>query len=239
MANSVFLNNLGTAASIGGTPQTGVGLTLAGSGSQLMFAPPDNNGTTWMQIFKGNNGTVTGGFDARGNLHTNLAVFISGGWAMTLNADGSVASVTSATTGLSCMLDIVGDTTYGVVSKGSSTPGHLFTGLDQNANFVFNVDPTGNLQFGVGATIGSVDTNLSRVAAGVLAVGTGAAGNTTGTFQGLWKNNAATITSTAATTATFLTNGVGGAGGPTTGAQNGWIVMKDSAGASIWVPVWK
>lgn len=40
-------------------------------------------------------------------------------------------------------------------------------------------------------------------------------------------------------TATFLANAVGSTGGPTTAAQNGWLLLKDSAGADIWIPVWK
>lgn len=40
-------------------------------------------------------------------------------------------------------------------------------------------------------------------------------------------------------TAAFTANMVGSTGGPTTAAQNGWVKMKDSGGATIWVPVWK
>jgi hypothetical protein len=32
---------------------------------------------------------------------------------------------------------------------------------------------------------------------------------------------------------------VGATGGPTTAAQNGWVKMLDSSGATIWIPVWK
>lgn len=40
-------------------------------------------------------------------------------------------------------------------------------------------------------------------------------------------------------TAAFTANMVGSTGGPTTAAQNGWVKMQDSGGATIWVPVWK
>lgn len=40
-------------------------------------------------------------------------------------------------------------------------------------------------------------------------------------------------------TAAFTANMVASTGGPTTAAQNGWVKMQDSAGATIWVPVWK
>jgi len=53
-------------------------------------------------------------------------------------------------------------------------------------------------------------------------------------------------TSTALNTATdggstpaFTANMAGSTGGPTTAAQNGWLKMKDSTGATIWIPVWK
>jgi uncharacterized protein (TIGR02145 family) len=40
-------------------------------------------------------------------------------------------------------------------------------------------------------------------------------------------------------TPAFTANMAGSTGGPTTAAQNGWVKMKDSTGADIWVPVWK
>lgn len=39
--------------------------------------------------------------------------------------------------------------------------------------------------------------------------------------------------------ALFTLNMIGSTGGPATAAQNGWLKMLDSAGATIWVPVWK
>lgn len=45
------------------------------------------------------------------------------------------------------------------------------------------------------------------------------------------------ITSTNATTPSFLTNSVGGAGGPTTGAQHGWLTVR-VGGSQRWIPVW-
>jgi len=40
-------------------------------------------------------------------------------------------------------------------------------------------------------------------------------------------------------TAAFTANSVGGTGQPTTAAQNGWVQMQDSTGATVWIPVWK
>ena len=48
-----------------------------------------------------------------------------------------------------------------------------------------------------------------------------------------------TATDGSAVPALAVTNMVGSTGGPTTAAQNGWLVLKDSTGAVIWIAVWK
>jgi hypothetical protein len=40
-------------------------------------------------------------------------------------------------------------------------------------------------------------------------------------------------------TPSFTANMAASTGGPTTAAQNGWLKMLDSTGATVWVPVWK
>lgn len=55
----------------------------------------------------------------------------------------------------------------------------------------------------------------------------------------LFQTHTAVITATGSGTAVFLTDGIAGTGGPTTGTQNGWLKMNDSNGATIWIPVWK
>lgn len=42
-----------------------------------------------------------------------------------------------------------------------------------------------------------------------------------------------------ASTPAFVANSAGGAGQPTTAAQNSWLKALDSTGATIWIPVWK
>ena len=42
-----------------------------------------------------------------------------------------------------------------------------------------------------------------------------------------------------ATAPVLATAGIAQAGQPTTAAQAGWIKMKDSTNADIWIPVWK
>ncbi len=186
MASSIFL---GLTASgplgIGTAPLASSAVFIQNTANQLglRIQPTGTAAQQPMMVFQRSNGTVTGYIDATGNFHTNLALFVSGGFTMSLNADGSVNSISNANSGLSDMLDVVGDTTFGIVSKGSSTPGHLYTGLDQNGNFVFNIAPTGDVQFGAGATIGSVDVNLSRSAAATLVVGNGTAGDFSGTLK--------------------------------------------------------
>lgn len=167
---------------IGASPQPGEALTITKAGVGVMYAPPDANGTTWMEVYKGNNGTVTGGLDARGNFHTNLAVFISGGWAMTLNPDGTVASVTSANTGTSSMLDVFSDTDKGIVVRASPTATGNYTNIDNSGNFTWNMTAAGAQQWGAG-NFAALDTSLSRTAASTLAVGNGAAGDGTGILK--------------------------------------------------------
>ncbi len=187
MASSIFIGLGGGQGpiGIGGSPLASSALFIQNTANQIAIRiqPTGTAAQQPMMVFQRSNGTITGYIDSSGNFHTNLALFVAGGFTMSLNPDGSVLSISNANTGLSDMIDVVGDTTFGIVSKGSSTPGHLFTGLDQNANFVFNIAPTGDIQFGAGNTIGSVDVNLSRLSAGNLAVGNGTAGDFTGTIK--------------------------------------------------------
>lgn len=56
----------------------------------------------------------------------------------------------------------------------------------------------------------------------------------------VFKTTTALITAVdGGSTAAFTANMVGSTGGPTTAAQNGWLKMQDSTGATVWVPVWK
>lgn len=55
----------------------------------------------------------------------------------------------------------------------------------------------------------------------------------------MFKTSTAIVTATGGATPSFLTNGVGGTGGPTTSSQNGWLKHIDSTGATVWIPVWK
>lgn len=87
---------------------------------------------------------------------------------------------------------------------------------------------------------GSVDTRISRQAAGVVQFGTTAANASGIALAAAFRTSTALNTATdGGLTAAFTANMVGSTGGPTTAAQNGWVIMQDSAGASIWVPVWK
>lgn len=113
------------------------------------------------------------------------------------------------------------------------------------------------------------DTTLARGGAAGKVVLTGTTpmfqlGGTTSSFPALKRNAAVlqarladdsadanvsanafqTTTATIATgggsgTPAFVASSTGGTNQPTTANQNGWIRMQDSAGATIWVPIWK
>lgn len=62
----------------------------------------------------------------------------------------------------------------------------------------------------------------------------------TGVTAAAFKTSTALVTATdGSNTAAFTANMVASTGGPTTAAQNGWLKMQDSTGATVWVPVWK
>lgn len=83
----------------------------------------------------------------------------------------------------------------------------------------------------------TIDTNISRSAAGVVAIGTGAQGSAAGTlYCSTVKFSTALVAKGAGSAATL---GNTGGSGPTTAAQNSWLQLVDSTGASFWVPVWK
>lgn len=74
--------------------------------------------------------------------------------------------------------------------------------------------------------VGSIDKSGNMVLSGVASA---AALQTTTASVGVSGGSGATIASA----------GIGGAGQPTTGAQNSWIKMQDSTGATVWIPAWK
>lgn len=153
-----------------------------------------------MMVFqRGSDNVVTGMVDEAGTFRTKLSISVSGGFSTTLNADGSINTRASGVSGLSDMLDIVSDTTYGIVSKGSSVPGELYTGLDQNGNYTHNIGPTGIIKWGAGNTFVSMDTSLDRIGAGSLALGTGAAGSFAGALKLTTLNSVGVVQSFSAT----------------------------------------
>jgi len=109
-----------------------------------------------------------------------------------------------------------------ITSSGTAT---LYANSKNFANVTalgYNAEPTKDNQVMLG------DTNVVEV-------------KTSGTVvTPALQTTTALITATnGGSTPAFKANVVGSTGGPTTAAQNGWLKMKDSAGATIWVPVWK
>lgn len=92
----------------------------------------------------------------------------------------------------------------------------------------------GSINIREGSSIWTFDAtgNLTDVGTHILTV------NGTVTAPNM-KTSAPLITATGAGTPAFGTNFIGGTGGPTTTAQNGWLRMWDSVGNTMWIPVWK
>jgi hypothetical protein len=75
---------------------------------------------------------------------------------------------------------------------------------------------------------------------GVLAIRNTAENAAASITASVFETMTALITATdGGSTASFTTNMVGSTDGPTTATQDGWVKMKDSSGATIWVPEWK
>ena len=93
------------------------------------------------------------------------------------------------------------------------------------------------------STLAITSTNVGLSAVGL---GTGATANVDITLTPINTGRVkigspaiVTATDGSAVPALAVTNMVGSTGGPVTAAQNGWLVLKDSTGATIWVAIWK
>ena len=137
---------------------------------------------------------------------------------------------------------------------GFSSPVMAGFGTDSNHDIQFQTNGTGHLRLKAGGNLWqasnsshaftsasnmtTADTGISRSAAGIVAIGTSdTVGDATGTlFCSTVKFNTALVTLGGGAAPTFGT--IGGSG-PATAAQNSWLLLKDSTGASFWVPAWK
>lgn len=106
-------------------------------------------------------------------------------------------------------------------------------------NTYFRAKNTGATQYNLIGVNGSNQVSVDPDARGVVCGGTVSVTGATVTAPA-FKTSTALVTATdGASTAAFTANMVGATGGPTTAAQHGWLKMQDSAGATVWVPVWK
>jgi len=162
--------------------------------------PAEGNSQSPLVIARGADATVCTTFiDAFGAFNTLAAIRCLGNFANlgTIAADGTFTPVSTAGSGVSCMIDVVSDTTVGVVIK--TAPGGSFyalQALDSTGKFVFSIKEDGTHSWGVGANHAAEDTTLGRTAAGKLAV-TGTTpmfqlGGTTNAFPA-WKSSGATM----------------------------------------------
>ena len=133
-------------------------------------------------VFENSAGLIRAAFNPEGQYYTNGWMTISGGFSVTQDVNGNITNFTSGSSGLTTMLDVISDIIGPTIVAKSTNTGYNFQGLDVNGNYTFSVGSDGALQWGVGATFASMDTFLSRLAAGSLGITTSNAGNSTATY---------------------------------------------------------
>lgn len=201
-ASSTATLTLGsTTLTLGGTTTTVAGLTLTApvlgvaTGTGLALAPAAN--TLALSIA----GASHTGTDATSDL--NLAT--------TLNTSGAQDVVAVKATCTSCanvkLLNLYGGasgttTEFSVDRIGNLALAGSITGSIYTSNDHFTFNSTGNFGWTSGNTAASVDTNLSRDAAGIVDVGTGAQGSAAGSMKMTNLTASGTITFAGVTTGT-------------------------------------
>jgi hypothetical protein len=141
------------------------------------------------------------------------------------NATTTISTEAAGTGGLSVLKFICGTSNaFLTLSAGGMTIG-------QGSTSTWNFTQTGNLN-------AVTDNSFDIGAAAANRPRTGYFG--TGVISPVFKTTTALITAVdGSSNPSFLTNSIAATGGPTTATQNGWLKMQDSAGNTVWVPVWK
>lgn len=161
------------------------------NGAGLIYENGSNAGFNPAVAVIGSSNNVRGMIDNQGAWYSSANFIMSGAFAGSVDASGNVtisnfgfdmpvadAALTFAYFGSDQALAV------GIKAFNSVDPSRLIQGYDQNNKFIFNVTgDTGRINWGVGATLASMDTSLDRTAAGVLAVGNGTSGNASGTIK--------------------------------------------------------
>lgn len=136
--------------------------------------------------------------------------------------------------------------TDGLSLEGGTTGGYLW--MWENLPLVFATNNTERYNIsaaGVHTWKGNSEDFIGTFTSNVLTY-TSSTGVADAIFSGInitapaFKTSTALVTATdGAGTAAFTANMSRSTGGPTADAQNGWLKMQDSSGATVWVPVWK
>jgi hypothetical protein len=142
-------------------------------------------------------------------------------------------------------------TTWGNIVDGGAISAQFLSGQNNGFYVLLNTDTNNRigldldgtdhprLGFGPGGVVDR-DTFLNRQGANIFGVGSsGTAKDGTLIAAAFETSTALVATGGGGATPAFAANSTGGAGQPTTAAQNGWVKMLDSTGATIWLPVWK
>lgn len=133
-------------------------------------------------VFQNSAGSVRAAFNPEGMYYTNGWLTISGGFTATLDANGNINSFTAGGSGLNTMLDVISDVAGPTIVAKATSLGYNFQGLDVSGNYTFSIGKDGALQWGAGATFGSMDTTLYRTGAGLLQMDTPSVGNSTSAY---------------------------------------------------------
>lgn len=237
--NILFLNAAGN-----GSPSLQIG------GTTNSFAALDSNGAN-LEVKKADASgfcpiVVTG-------MATRTAAGGAAGFFGLNPADGQFLLENSAATS-GVTLDVTVDgvlrvsnrsQTLGQITAGSTITGANFNGSGTGSTFQvpsrFGIAGNGSSDGAVVITnfAGSSGFQIDGSTDGTAKFLTRASADTAIVSANQFKTTTALVTTTNAGTPAFGTNFIGGAGGPTTAAQNAWVKMLDSTGATFWVPVWK
>lgn len=134
--------------------------------------------------------------------------------ASTLLMDLQVGGVSQFSIGKGGAVTVTGGSGFGVQSRDVYAATNLGVRIGTTSGVDMRSD-AGNLQFGSALNVswtngnangGSLDTNFSRIAAGIVGVGTGASGNTSGILKAAAFSTSAPTTNTAATYTVLTTD---------------------------------
>ncbi len=148
-------------------------------GAGIVFSKSSNSGANPAFAVETIGSGLRAMIDNQGTLWSNANLVISGSFAGTVAADGTVVVTnfgitTPAPSDSTGFTYIIADQAIALVMKSfnSTDPSYLIQGFDKSNNWIFNITgETGQHNWGVGATLGSMDLSLGRKAAAHLRQG--------------------------------------------------------------------